>query len=279
MDIATDAEVRVDTPGAYECLRDDRQRTLVAPEDDMWATFADLARPCSLTLGGRLVGRFSVDDERQVHAFHVRGDHEAVAGELFAHVVDQLDLRAAMASTVDPTFLSLALTAGGVAAPVALMYEHVEGPTSDQSAEVRLATPEDHAAAVAFVRTASGSPDDFATPYLARRIELRELYLVEEAGRIIATGECRVDTRSPGNAHLGLVVEPDLRSRGLGTRLMHTLTRVCLERALTPLCSTEPDNVAAQAVIRRAGFRMRHGVFRVHLPAPRSAAQPLPPHA
>ncbi len=266
MEIATDAEIRVDTSGAYERLRDARHRTLVAPEDDMWATFADLAQPYALTLGGRLVGRFSVDEDRQVHAFHVGADHEGVAGELFAHVVDQLDLRAAMASTVDPIFLSLALTAGGVAAPVALMYEHVAGPSSDEPAEVRLATPEDHTAAVAFARAADGSPEGFAGPYLARRIDLGELYLVEEAGRIIATGECRVDTRSPGNAHLGLVVEPDLRSRGLGTRLMQTLTRVCLDLALMPLCSTEPGNVAAQAVIRRAGFRRRHGVFRVHLP-------------
>ncbi len=229
----------------------------------MWATFADMATPHSLTLGTQLVGRFSVDDDNQLHGFYVRDEFEETATELLARVVDDLNISAAMASTVDPKFLSLSLTAGGAAQPVALMYDHIARPESDETVVVRLATSADHSAAVAFHQAETGSPDAFLTPYLAERIDLHELYLVEADGKIEATGECRVDSRAPGNAHLGLVVGSELRGQGIGSRLMHTLTEICKDRGMTPHCSTEPANVAAQPAIRRAGFRNRHRVFRI----------------
>ncbi|WP_460712694.1 GNAT family N-acetyltransferase [Nocardioides dilutus] len=256
-------QIRPHATEAYELLAVHRRRTLVSPEDDMWATFADQADPYALTFGEQLVGRFSVDQDNQLHAFYVDADHEAIADQLFVRVLDEIDISAAMASTVDPTFLSLSLAAGGRAQPVALMYDHIAQPGSAEPVELRVAATEDHAAAVAFDCGATGSPEGFLMPYVAERIERRELYLVEADGTIVATGECREDTRAPGNAHLGLVVGAELRGQGMGTRLMHTLTELCIERGMTPRCSTEPANVAAQTVIRRAGFRNRHRVFRV----------------
>jgi GNAT superfamily N-acetyltransferase len=260
---ATSVQINADAADAYRRLSAERQGALVAPEDDMWATFADMAAPHSLTLGAQLVGRFSVDEDHQLHGFYVNDEFEETAAELFSRVVDDLHISAAMASTVDPTFLSLCLTAGGAAQPVALMYDHTAPPQSDNTCDVRLATSADHSAAVSFYQAETGAPAAFLTPYLAERIDLHELYLVEAEGSIAATGECRVDTRAPGNAHLGLVVGSELRGHGLGSRLMHTLTEISTNQGMVPRCSTEPTNVAAQKVIRRAGFRNRHEVFRV----------------
>ena len=254
--------INAEAADAYRRLGAERQRTLVAPEDDMWATFADMAEPHTLTVGTQLVGRFSVDDDNQLHGFYVRDDFEEYAAELLVHVVDDMDITAAIASTVDPAFLSLSLAAGGPADPVALMYGHIARPVSDETVDVRLAASADHPAAVAFYRAETGSPEVFLEPFLAERIELHELYLVEADGRIAATGECRADQRAPGNAHLGLVVGSELRGRGVGSRLMHTLTEICRDHGVTPRCSTEPTNLAAQTVIRRAGFRTRHQIFR-----------------
>ena len=248
---------------AYERLSVERRRTLAAPEDDMWATFADQAEPHSLTLGAQLVGRFSVDKDNQLHAFYVGDDYEAIATDLFVRVVDEMNIAAAMASTVDPKFLSLSLAAGGLARPVALMYEAPRNPRVTNRLTFAWQPRQDHAAAVAFDHDATGSPEAFLAPYLAQRIDLGELYLVEAVGNIVATGECRLDPRAPGNAHLGLVVGSELRGQGIGTRLVHTLTELCIGRNMTPRCSTEPANVAAEKVIRRAGFRNRHHVFRI----------------
>ena len=64
-------EINAHAADAYQRLSRERQRTLVAPEDDMWATFADIAEPHSLTLGAHLVGRFSVDENNQLHGFYI----------------------------------------------------------------------------------------------------------------------------------------------------------------------------------------------------------------
>lgn len=258
-------EINAHAADAYRQLGAERQRTLVAPEDDMWATFADLAEPHSLTLGTQLVGRFSVDEDNHLHGFYVREAFEQTATELFARVVDELNISAALASTVDPKFLSISLTVGGTADAIALMYEHIARAEGDETVDVRLAAPTDHSAAIAFYRAGTGAPEAFLTPYLAERIDLRELYLVEADGKskIAATGECRIDARAAGNAHLGLVVGSELRGQGMGSRLMHTLTQICRDQGMTPRCSTEPSNMAAQRVIHRAGFRSRHQTFQV----------------
>ena len=258
-----DFEIHPNAADSYKQLAGERRRTLVEPEDDMWATFADRAEPHALRLGAKLVGRFSVDEESQLHGYYVTDEFEAMAAALFVRVVDEMNVSAALTSTVDPKFLSLSLAAGGVAQPVALMYEHVARSESDETVDVRLAGTADHSAAVRFYRAESGSSEPFVTPFVAERIDHHELFLVEANGKIVATGECRTDNRAPGNAHLGLVVGSELRSQGIGSRLMHTLTEVCKEQGMTPLCSTEPTNTAAQRVIRRAGYRSRHQVFSV----------------
>lgn len=256
-------EIRAGAADAYRRLTAERRRTLVAPEDDMWATFADMAEPHALAIDTHLVGRFSVDDDRQLHGFYLSNDLEDAAADVFARVVDELKITNVMPSTVDPTFLSLSLIRGGATRPVALMYDLTTDPQSDDTVAVRLATSADHAAAVAFYRAETGSPDAFLTTYLTERIDLHELYLVEDDGKITATGECRADNRTPGNAHLGLVVGSENRGRGTGSRLMCTLTKISKDHDLTPRCSTEPTNTAAQSVIRRAGFRNRHQIFQI----------------
>jgi hypothetical protein len=100
-----DFEIHASASDAYEQLAGERRRTLVGPEDDMWAAFADRAEPYALMVGAKLVGRFSVDVESQVHGFYVSEEFEAVAAELFVRVVDEMSISAAMASTVDPLCL------------------------------------------------------------------------------------------------------------------------------------------------------------------------------
>ena len=229
----------------------------------MWAAFADLAEPHSLTFDGQLVGRFSLDDERRLHGFYLREEFEPMAADLLARVVAELDVAAVMTSTVDPSLLALTLASGGTARSTGLMYDHVHDSVVDDTLELRVAGDGDHRSAVAFAQRELGAPESFLGPYLAQRIELGELYLLEVSGAIVASGECRIDTRSPGNAHLGLVVGEQLRGQGLGSRLMHTLTEIALSRDLIPRCSTEPTNTAAQRAIRRAGFRNRHHVLSV----------------
>jgi GNAT superfamily N-acetyltransferase len=146
-----------------------------------------------------------------------------------------------------------------------MMFQHMLEPAGTALSDLRLALAADHSSATAFVEAATGCPSSFAEPYLAERIEREELFLYEERGEILASGECRTDQRQSGYAHLGLVVGQSRRNKGLGSRLMHALVLECRRRNMKPLCSTEPANLAARRVIHKAGFCARHRVFRVAL--------------
>lgn len=231
----------------------------------MWATFADMATPHAIRVDGDLAGYCSVNEVGELLAFHLRPASQHRAEHVLGLLIDRLELNAAMPSTVDPGFLSVVLAAGGEVATRALLYHHWLEPQGDPLSEIRTATVDDHEAAVRFGEEAAGMPRAFLEPYYDDRIGKGELYLHEVNGEIRAVGECRADVRQAGHAHLGLIVGRAERGRGLGGRLMHALVLECRRQGWRPLCSTEPENLAAQHLIQRAGFRALHRLFRVSL--------------
>lgn len=214
--------------------------TLALPPDDMWAAFADQA-------------------DGALHHFFVRRGFEELSNDLFDVLRSTRPINELIVSTTDSGALSTLLPAALNTTPVALLYAHETEPTGHELGSLRPATETDHQGATSLVTAATGGP---AGPYLAERIDRQELMIHESDGEMVATGERRLDQHSIGCAHLGMVVAADWRGRGLGGGMMNSLVSMCREEQLTPLCSTEPDNLAAQRVIRQAGFRSRHTIFR-----------------
>ncbi len=256
-------EIQANAGDAYFGLQPAYRETLVAPQDDMWAAFADAASHHALLVDGERVGCCSVNEDRELLFFHLHARVEDLAEGLFGDLVKRLELVAALPSTVDPGFLSLSLDAGHGSVPKALLFQHLLEPRGSALSDLRLATAADHPAATTFAEAATGMPRSFLEPYFAERIEKRQLFLHQQGDEILASGECRGDERQPGHGHLGLIVDRGRRGRGLGSRLMHALVLECRRQNLKPLCSTEPENLAARRVIHKAGFRARHRVFRV----------------
>lgn len=239
--------------------------TLALPPDDMWSTFADHADAAAMMLEDKLIGNAAVDADGALHRFYVQPSFEHLGEQAFAELRRIRPIRTMLMSTADPGALSVLLPYGRDATPVALLYTLDGEPAGDRIGSVRAATEADHEHATDVVAESTGGPVDFVGPYLAERIDRRELMIHEQAGEIVATGERRVDRQSVGHAQLGIVVHRDFRGRGLGGKMMNSLVAMCRDEQLTPLCSTEPGNRAAQQVIRRAGFRSRHTIFRTWL--------------
>lgn len=261
----TRLEIQADTAEIYSDMQSAYQETLSGPLDDMWGAFADAALPYALLLDGKVVGFCSVNDACELLSFHLTVQHEDLAETFLGYLIERLDLVAAVASTVDPGFLSPGLGLGRGAVAVALMFRHVLEPLGHALSGLRLASTADHAAAVAFDEAAIAAPRSFLEPYLLERIERGELLLHEKQDEILAIGECRMDQKRSGFAHLGIVVGQVQRGLGLGSSLLHALVLESRGRGAKPLCSTEPGNLAAVHAIHKAGFRSRHRVFRVEL--------------
>jgi len=73
--------LRADAAAVYADHRAAYLAQLVAPMDDMWAAFADMATPHALMVGEQAVGSCCVDEEGQLLRFYVRPrfQHHATA--------------------------------------------------------------------------------------------------------------------------------------------------------------------------------------------------------
>lgn len=256
---------------AYEDLSAEYHQTLSSPLDDMWASFADDADPVAIMVGDELAGCASIDQSGALHRFFVRCEFDHRADDLFHALVEHRSIDTAFVATVDPGLLSVAVPRTQASTTVALIYRRCAAPTGGSLDGLRHGAEADHGAVVAFMISATGAPQPWLDGYIAERIGRGELFIYEDGGRIGGVGECREDRRASGNAHLGLVIGVPQRSRGLGTKLMNALVERCERNARTPLCSTEPGNHAARKLIRRAGFRTRHRIFRLDIAANRQA--------
>jgi GNAT superfamily N-acetyltransferase len=266
-DSAHDMQLRVEFGPAGDAARThligEYASTLALPPDDMWAAFADQADHVALFDGDDLVGFAAIDSDGELHRCFLRSGHEQLGSSMIDLITVQRPVTSMIAATTDPIALTTLLPRARSITPVAMLYHHETAPTSEVVEGLRPANEADHANAVSFVADSTGGPLAFVEWYVNERIDRRELFLHEIDGEIAGVGERRVAQLGLGHAHLGIVVGHAHRNRGLGGALMNTLVDMCGHEHLTPLCSTEPDNVAAQRVILQAGFRSRHSIFRL----------------
>lgn len=250
---------------AYSSLESEYLATLIAPLDDMWASFSDSAEPAALFLGSETVGCASVDEAGELQRFYVRAGHEHASSSLLDALRSERSICGITATTVDPFSMTNALPVADSVEQVARMYQLNREPAGEVLSSFEVATISDHDRVRSFMMAALGAPEEFVNWYVKGVIDRSELYLHEANGTIAGTGECRTDSRFSGHAHLGIIVGSDHRNAGLGTNLMTSLVRIAQSQSLLPLCSTEPQNTAAQRLIAKAGFDSRHSVFRIAL--------------
>lgn len=260
--------LRSDQGESRTALMPDYLRTLAGPRDDMWGTFADQGASFALEANGQPVGFGALNDEGELVSFYVDPEHPGIVAALFDRVLGELEVESAIVHTLDPGFLGPCLDRGPTCEVVAILYERLNDVAPMAPLDLRRGRSDDLEACVAFSVAAQGGSFGgraFLEPYLADRLERGEVWLHEVDGRILAQGECRRDPHHEGVSHLGMIVAAAQRGRGLGTQVLQALATGARERGEVTLCSTSPDNQAAQVAIRRAGFAPRHRVVRLRL--------------
>jgi predicted GNAT family acetyltransferase len=96
-------------------------------------------------------------------------------------------------------------------------------------------------------------PEGFRTR-CARRIEQGRIWVCVENGRLIFKTDVMADT--PEVIYLeGIYVNPEERSKGYGLRCLSQLSLTLLRRTETLSILVNEQNVAAQALYKRAGFK------------------------
>lgn len=255
--------LRSDAASVYGDQRAAFLAQLVAPFDDMWTAFADMAVPYALLVGDELAGCCCVDEEGQLLRFYVLPRLQQHSAALLGLVLEELEVTHMMVCTLDPNYLSCAVDIAASVEPHTLLFAHVLDPERPELEHLRLGEVADHQRLVDYAAEEIGSPRDFLEPYVMERLERQEMLLFEDDAGLLCVGELRRDKQQAGIAHLGLIVRSQERGGGIGTRMLSSLVARSRGEGLEPHCSTEVTNLGAIRAIERAGFRASHRLLRV----------------
>jgi len=255
--------IRADNGAAYGEHRGAYLAQLVAPLDDMWATFADQASAHALHVGDELAGSCAVDGDGQLLRFFVLPGFSQHSEALLRLCLSELPIQQMIVSTLDPAGLCPGLDVAQRVESHSLLFAAELEPAGPGLPDLTVAQLDDHARIVEFQLAAVGMPREFLEPYTQGRLERQELLLFEEGQRLLCVGELRADQQQPGIAHVGLIVHEELRGQGIGTKMLCSLVKRCGEQGLAAHCSTEVTNLGARRAIERAGFRAHHRVLRL----------------
>lgn len=252
-------------------MKRDWLRSLVAPMDGMWESgLIPRAPHWEVHMDEDVAGFCVVTDEGVLLQFYLHPEVQSRAVEVLDHLQSERGVMRAVASTVDPWFLGLALDRQESVAVHTWMFT-MRGAVSEsppEAAEPSL-TPLDPASLDTVVDMqieclgGNESLRDWLIDYSGRLIGRGELLVLEQGEFWLGLGEFRRSASQPDVVDIGMMVSPEYRGRGLATEILRRLARWGLEEGLRPICSTTVDNVASRKAIVRAGFSADHRIVDI----------------
>jgi GNAT superfamily N-acetyltransferase len=246
---------------------------LAAPMDGMWdAGFVAQAPHWDIRMQGKQAGYCAVNEEGALLQLFLLPAFEVHGRAIFEHVVSQDIVHKAVASTIDPSFLSLCLDVQKQVTVHTYMYEvRPEAEPHDSPRPGIELSPAGQTAldrVVAFQRSCLGNdPDmsDWLRAYSGNLIEREELFVLHRDDDWLGLGECRKSDSQVGVADVGMMVAPEHRGQGWGTDILRRLRVHSTAYGLRPICSTTVDNSPAQKAIQNAGFVSHHRIMDITL--------------
>lgn len=198
-----------------------------------------LADPYLIHVGENIAGYGAVSnkyDKGRVVEFHVLPEFRANAKSLFRELLTASQATEIEAQTNMPLMLAMLREFG--TKPFVEKILFLEGHTTN------LACP----GALFRNRREEDGPGMFGRPE-----ETLAQWVVESGGEIVAAGGC-LTHYNPPYADVFMEVAAGSRRRGFGSYLVQELKRICYEAGKKPAARCNPDNVASQNTLQKAGL-------------------------
>jgi predicted acetyltransferase len=220
---------------------------------------------------GSLIGYCCINSEGCMLQFYIDNEEQTDGKELFSLIAKRnstviSNVKGAFVSTAEPQFLSFCLDNSSSFKVKAIMYKQVTNKIkkSEIEIELKLAVSEQLSSFINFAVDNIGAPKEWLTDYFGNLISRKELFGYWNEGDLLATGECRLfDEYQTEYADLGMIVKQSHRGEGLATQVLKWLIDSANERRLTPICSTEKNNIGAQKAIKRAGLMPLNRIIQI----------------
>lgn len=237
----------------------------VAPLDGMWeALYIANATNYLIKSKGDEIGYCCIDEDKSLNQIYLKSTHRYLMNAIISELINNNMIVSAHLSSIEPTSFNASLMLAKSTQVNTINYtfsSEQEKVVSTDVLSLNKASLHDTDRIKSFFKSVIGFEDSFG--YTENLIQRGEIYIVEEEGVIVATGECRLSDSQPTYADVGMVVKNTNRKKGLGTKVLSELVKIALENKRKPICSTTVDNIASQKAIERAGFYNSHTIFKM----------------
>lgn len=254
-------------PDSLQLMRDDYLHTLTSPMDGMWenaiipnAAFWEI-QDCS-----QPVGYFCINSDNYLLRFHLLQSYQDRSQEIFRWIVSTYNIQHAITSTIEPLYFSLCLDLQiSIALHSYLFRDHrrIEPPSALSKSIFRKAETQEFDDIALFYQTNIEGAGEWIEPFVKKRLNRQELFVLYDQQTLIATGECIPSQQQTPYADLGMVVARAYRGRGLGSYMLMHLKKHCYKSGWKPICSCAADNYASKKAIEKAGFISEHRMVTV----------------
>ncbi|GAB5526693.1 MAG: hypothetical protein Roseis2KO_45650 [Roseivirga sp.] len=227
-----------------------------APMDAMWELLhIALSSTYLIKKADTLIGYCCIDPEKSLNQIYLTPPHKYLMQEVVEDLISSELILSARLSSIEPVSFNNCLALAKDIDINTFNYRHSDEQqqqVTDAPLNLRPIRQEDVDTVKQYLKEEIGFDDQFG--YVENLLERQEMYLIEQAGGLIATGECRLSDTQPQYADVGMIVKQSQRKKGLGAKVLSALAALAKAKGRVPICSTTADNIGSQKAITKAGF-------------------------
>lgn len=240
--------------------------SFIGPLDGMWEALYIANSYCYIIkFEEHEIGYCCVDHNKSLNQLFIIESHRYLMYSVIESLINLGLIVSAHLSSIEPTLFNSCLMHVKSLKPNTLNYtfppEQFEKRNTDQL-KLRRADSNDITAIKSFFKNEICFDDSFG--YTENLVKLGEIYVLEDANIILATGECRLSVSQPVYADVGMVVKQNIRKQGFGARVLYEMVKIAIKKNREPICSTTVDNLASQKAIKKTGFYNSHTIFKMN---------------
>ncbi|MCF8247609.1 MAG: GNAT family N-acetyltransferase [Saprospiraceae bacterium] len=240
-------------------LKDEWQKSLTAPQDDMWEAFTNYSNHWELKNENQTIGYACVNDDNLLLQFYVLPPWMQESISIFEEFIHHQKIKKALIGTNNPICLSIAMHfLKTIKVDTYLFTDFLNVDTTNNKGILRPAELKDIGTLVIFCHESMGGPKEWLKGYIGNLIKRGEFFILEDGEEILGTCEVRKSESNSKVASVGMVVSPPHRKKGLGTYLLGKAKNIAIQWNKQPICSCEKDNIGSLKSIENNGFRSMH---------------------
>ncbi len=253
--------IKTEITDTIKQLRAELYTQLTAPIDAMWELlYISSSHHYLIQKDDTTIGYCCINDDACLNQLFLKTDYLSLLNTTVAELIEQKLIKSASLSSNFAVAFNSCLHHSTSIKTNTLCFEHVNKEVDLRSDyKLNLVTAGDIPLVKAFLLDQLGMDDTFG--YTENLVDRKEIFMLKEDDKIVATSERRISDSQAMIADIGIIVNREFQGRGIATEIMKMQVNRVLSMGRKPICSTTVDNMASRKAIEKSGFYCSNILF------------------